>query len=168
VLIGLNLMLGPVDDRVEFTGDEIGFRYDPSWTLYAGDEGADDGGRRVVAHLATYELDAADRCTSSADPCLIAGELMPAGEVSLIFTARSEGTPPQPSPDADTVIGGAPAALEVTQVDNVYVAWWQLSPPGFPDRWIEVRADFRARRQIDVDRAFMAIQEILATVTFGG
>ena len=39
-------------------------------------------------------------------------------------------------------IGGEPAAFRIERESaRETVAWWQLSPPGFPDRWIEVRAD---------------------------
>jgi DnaJ domain len=165
VLIGLNAAFGRADSSEQFTSDRISFRYDPMWTLYPGDPQA-AGGQSVIAHLATYDLAPDERCTSAGAPCLIAGELMPVGAVSLLFTSWSEGAP-EASPSPDTLVGGEPAAVEVTQVDNVYVGWWQLSPPGFPDRWIEVRADFRATSQIDVDRAFIAIQDILDTVIFG-
>jgi hypothetical protein len=43
--------------------------------------------------------------------------------------------------DADDIIGGQPAAIERhTLGPETTEIWWQLSPPGFPDRWIEVHA----------------------------
>ena len=174
-LIGMNAVFGPSDPRSQFTSDEISFKVEPGWSVYPGGEEVADG-HRVIAHLASYALAPGEECTSPGEPCLMVGETMPAGQVSVLVTAWSEGTPPEPEPvvsrpfglDADDVIGGKPAVVEVTQVDDVYVAWWQLSPPGFPDRWIEVRADFRARRQIDVDRIFPALQARLDSVQFEG
>ena len=172
-LIGMNAVFGPSDPRSEFTSDEISFKVDPGWAVYPGEDEVARG-HRVIAHLARFGLAAEEQCTAAGEPCLMVGETMPAGEVSVVFTEWSEGTPPEPEPvtsrpyglDADDIIGGEPAVLEVTQVDDVYVAWWQLSPPGFPDRWIEVRADFRVSRQIDVDRIFPALQALLDSVEF--
>ena len=66
------------------------------------------------------------------------------------MTVWEGGSPPVPDPvtarpyglDADRIIGGNPAAFEIRNAARESaVAWWQLSPPDFPDRWIEVRAD---------------------------
>jgi len=102
------------------------------------------------------------------------GERMPEAQVSMVITSFNQGTPPEPEPvtrrpyglDADDIIGGQPAAFEVIEADDVFVVWWQLSPPGFPDRWIEVRADFRASHPIDRDRIFPTIQALLESVEF--
>jgi hypothetical protein len=45
------------------------------------------------------------------------------------------------------------------------VAWWQLSPPGFPDRWIEVRADI-AGLQRERQDFFDEIVAMLDTLQF--
>ena len=45
------------------------------------------------------------------------------------------------------------------------VAWWQLSPPGFPDLWIEVRADI-AGLQRERQDFFDEIVAMLGTVQF--
>jgi hypothetical protein len=132
-------------------------------------------GHRVVAHLADVGLDPTERCTTAGDPCLTTGERMPDGRVGVVITAWSEGSPPEPEPvterpfglDADAIIGGKPAAMEVTEVDDVFVVWWQLSPNDFPDRWIEVRADFRAANRIDRDRIFVTLQTLLDSVELG-
>jgi hypothetical protein len=84
-------------------------------------------------------------CTSFESPCQLEGAAIPSGEASILITAWERGTPPVPDPvvsrpfglDADAIIGGKPAAFEIEDG----VAWWQLSPPGFPDRWVEVRAE---------------------------
>ena len=113
-------------------------------------------------------------CTTAREACLVTGETIPDAEVSMVITAFNEGIPPEPEPvtrrpfglDADGIIGGQPAAFEVIQTDDVFVVWWQLSPPGFPDRWIEVRADFRASNAIDRERIFPTIQALLESVEF--
>ena len=81
--------------------------------------------------------------------------------------------PPVPDPvvsrpfglDADAMIGGRPAAAELRQVEDGVIAWWQLSPPDFPDRWIEVRADIGGR-PLDRDRVLSQIQAVLDTLEF--
>jgi hypothetical protein len=174
-LIGMNAVFGPSDPRTQFTSDEISFKVDPGWSVYPGEEEVANG-HRVIAHLASFGLAPDERCTSAGDPCLLVGETMPAGQVSVLVTAWSEGTPPEPEPvvsrpfglDADDFIGGEPAVVEVTQVDDVYVAWWQLSPPAFPDRWIEVRADFRSLSPLNVESISSALQALLDSVEFEG
>jgi len=168
VLIGLNAVAGPTDFRSEFTDAEISFKYDAGWTVYPGEPEL-VGGHRVVAQMASFGLTSDELCTSAGQPCLTTGDLMPDGEVAVVITAWSDGAPPEPEPEPEpvTIIGGEPAAVEVTQVADVFVAWWQLSPPGFPDRWIEVRADFRASRDVDGSRIFRALQDLLDSVEFG-
>ena len=74
--------------------------------------------------------------------------MIPPGEGLILITSHASGTPPVPEPvrqlpggaDADAIIGGEPAAHTRTELeDGLTLDWWQLSPPGFPDRWIEVR-----------------------------
>lgn len=163
--LGLYAAIGQSDIRSEFTSEEISFKYEPGWSAHPGEPEVVDG-QRVVAHVASFGLRPDELCTRAGEPCLTTGETMPEGEVSIVITAWTGGTPPIPAPTSDFVVGGEPAPAEVTRVEDVFVAWWQLSPPDFPDRWIEVRADFRASHQIEVSRAFVAIQDLLATVEF--
>lgn len=163
---GLYAVIGQSDTRSEFTSEDISFKYDPGWSLHPGEPDV-VGGQRVVAHLASFGLRPEELCNRAGEPCLTTGESMPEGQVSMVITAWREGTPQVPEPGTEFMVGGAPAARDVVQVEDVFTAWWQLSPPDFPDQWIEVRADFRARRQIDVNRAFEAIHVVLDSVEFG-
>ena len=173
VMLGIYTAFGTQDPRAEFVSDEISFRYEPGWSLYPGNGEVVDG-QRVIAHLASYGLLPEEQCTSPSQACHVAGETMPEAQVSMLITSWNEGIPPEPEPvrrlpfglNADGIIGGQPAAFEVVQEDDVFVVWWQLSPPGFPDRWIEVRADFRASHPIDRDRIFPTIQALLESVEF--
>ena len=173
VMLGIYTAFGQPDPRAEFVSEEISFRYEPGWELYPG-EGEVVAGQRVIAHVASFGLRPEEQCTSAAEACHLTGERMPEAQVSMIITSFNQGTPPEPEPvtrrpyglDADDIIGGQPAAFEVIEADDVFVVWWQLSPPGFPDRWIEVRADFRASHPIDRDRIFPTIQALLESVDF--
>jgi hypothetical protein len=173
VMLGIYTAVGQEDPRQEFVGDEISFRYEPGWSLYPGDAET-VAGQRVIAHLASFGLRPEEQCTDPREACHLTGETMPEAQVSMVITAWSQGIPPEPEPvtsrpfglDADGIIGGRPAAFEVIQADDVFVVWWQLSPPGFPERWIEVRADFRASHPVDRDRIFPTIQALLESVEF--
>lgn len=174
-MIGINAAFGQQDGRSDFTSEELTLKHEPSWSVYPGDAEVVDG-RRVIAQLASFGLLDEERCTAARKPCLLTGERMPEAQVSVVITSFTEGTPPEPEPvvarpyglDADAIIGGKPAVVEITEVDDVYVAWWQLSPPGFPDRWIQVRADFRAPHPIDRDRIINALQMLVDSMEFGG
>jgi hypothetical protein len=174
-MIGISAAVGQQDPRSDFVSSELTFKHDQGWTVYLGDGDVVDG-QHVIAQIASFGLTDEEKCTSAGNACLLTGERMPEGQVSVVITSFSEGTPPEPEPvttrpyglDADAMIGGKPAAVEITEVDDVFVAWWQLSPPGFPDRWIEVRADFRAPHPIDRDRIFGALTSLMDSVEFGG
>jgi hypothetical protein len=129
-----------------------------------------------VAHLVTYGVDPDLLCTSYGDECGLDITRIPSGEASIIVTSFEGGTPRVPDPvvslpyglDADAIIGGEPAAFERQVVDvKTTLLWWQLSAPGFPDRWIEVRAVLRglALDQTDVQGE---VDALLDTVSFGG
>ncbi|MGH2386070.1 MAG: J domain-containing protein, partial [Candidatus Limnocylindria bacterium] len=173
LMIGVSVASQPVDGRLRFTSDQLEFAYPPDWTLAPGadDEPAE---HRVVAHLVTFGVEPANLCTSFADPCDLAGAAIPPGEASIVITAWEGGTPPVPDPvvarpfglDADDIIGGEPAAREVREgEDETSIVWWQLSPPGFPDRWIEIRAEIGGQR---LEQATMLdeIQAVLDTIQF--
>jgi hypothetical protein len=173
VMIGVSLASAPADDRARFDGDLLSFAYPRDWVLTPGD-GTDSDEHRVIAHLVTFAVDPTLVCTSFIRPCPLTDDAVPAGEASIVITAWEGGTPPEPEPvtsrpyglDADAIIGGKPAASELRIVDeDTTVAWWQLSPPGFPDRWIEIRADIggmeREREQVVGD-----INAILESMTF--
>ena len=173
LMIGVSMASQPADDRIRFASDELSFLRPPEWTVVAGDD-TDPRDYRVIAHLATFGLEPGQECTSFADPCDLAGDDVPPGEASIVITAWEGGTPPVPDPiisrpfglDADRMIGDEPAAFELReQSRDRAVAWWQLSPPGFPDRWIEVRAEIGGQ-QLERTEMIAQIDGVLATLTF--
>lgn len=150
-MIALAQVAGPPDDRATFESDELRFEYPSDWIVEPGVPSEAEERHRVVAHLVTFLVDGR-LCTSFADPCTLEPADIPAGEASMVITAWDTGTPPVPDPvinrpaglDADAIIGGRPAAFDRREIDeDTTVLWWQLSPPGFPDRWIEVTAVLR-------------------------
>jgi hypothetical protein len=149
-MIGLAAIATPAAATEAFEDEAVRFSYPVEWIVAPGVGEAD--GHRVVAHLLTFGVETDQLCTSFADPCTLEPEDIPAGEASIVITAWDGGTPPVPDPvinrpaglDADAIIGGRPAAFERREIDeDTTVLWWQLSPPGFPDRWIEVTAVLR-------------------------
>jgi hypothetical protein len=172
LMIRVTLASRPVDDRLSFAGDELSFAYPPDWQLFPGD-GADAPDHRVIAHVVTFDIEPTQQCTSFATPCPLTGDAIPPGEASILISAWEGGTPPVADPvtfrpfgrDADRIIGGKPAASEMEEVEGGVIAWWQLSPPGFPDRWIEIRADVGGQR-LDRERVLAAIDAMLETLEF--
>jgi curved DNA-binding protein CbpA len=138
------------------------------WRAFEGD-GSDTAGHRVLAHITSYEISDEERCRSFEDTCPITPETVPPDAVSLLITEWDAGTPPIPDPilsrpfgrDAERIIGGEPAAFELRRLEDGAIAWWQLSPPGFPDRWIEVEA-FLGGGRFDQDRSVRDIDGMLA------
>ena len=149
LMIGVTLAARPPDDRARFEDAQLSFVHPPDWNVAAGD-GTDLASHRVLAHVVTFSIATRDYCTNFASPCQVTGENIPPGEASILITAWQGGTPPVPDPvtsrpfglDADAIIGGEPAAFEIRDESRDHLTyWWQLSPPGFPDRWIEVTAE---------------------------
>jgi len=171
VLLGIALTADATDlPRMELDG--LTLQLPEEWVAHAGD-GTDPAGHRVIAHLASYGVEPAQLCTSFESQCPIGPGDVPAGEASVVITGWSDGTPPIPDPilsrpfgrDAERIIGGEPAAFELRRSDEGAIAWWQLSPPGFPDRWIEVRA-FLGGGRFEQDRGVRGIDEMLRTLRF--
>ena len=173
LMIGVSMAAQPSDDGPRFVGEQVSFEYPPEWNVAPGD-GTDPAGHQVLAHLVTYSIATRELCTSFTDPCDLAIDDIPPGEASILMTVWEGGSPPVPDPvtarpyglDADRIIGGNPAAFEIRDAARESaVAWWQLSPPDFPDRWIEVRADIAG---LELERADMiaAIDAMLATLEF--
>ena len=174
VMVGVSLASSPRDDRVAFEDSAIRFLHPPEWTVVPGDP-TDPPAHRVVAHLVTYDVDPDLLCNSYGDECGLDVTQVPAGEASIIVTAFEGGTPRVPDPlislpfglDADALIGGQAAAFERQVVDvKTTLLWWQLSPPGFPDRWIEVRAVLRGF-SLDQTNVRGEVEMLLDTVSFG-
>jgi len=172
-MVGLSFAVGPSDDRVRFESRELAFLHPPEWIVAAGD-GSSNESHRVVAHVVTFGIEPDALCTAFDEPCAIDGEAIPPGEASLIMTAWDEGTPPVPDPvvtrpfglDADAVIGGRPAAIDTQDLgDDTLLVWYQLSPPGFPNRWIEVNVLVRGP-SLDQARILDEVALLLDTVEF--
>lgn len=176
VMVGISMAASEAPDqqaRPLFTSEELSFRLPDDWIVTPGASGQPPG-HRVIAHIVTFYADpSSQRCTTFADPCALTGEAIPPGEASVIVTAWQGGPPPVPEPlvqrtyglDADRIIGGEPAAFEWESAAEGAIAWWQLSPPGFPDRWIEVRAEIGGQ-QIERNAMLNEIDTVLASVEF--
>src|SRR5918994_2323487 len=173
VVVGIVFTAGAGDDpstRVRLRG--MSLVVPDGWRAFEGD-GTDPAGHQVLAHLVSYELDATERCLSFDDACPDSTGDVPPGEASIVITAWSGGRPPVPDPilerpfgrDAERIIGGEPAAFELRRSDDGAIAWWQLSPQGFPDRWIEVEALLGGGR-FEQDRGVRAIDEMLLSLRF--
>lgn len=173
LMIGISAASQPADERLRFTSGELSFAYPPDWSLTPGDA-TDPVGHRVLAHIVTFAVEPAQLCTSFARPCELTGDAIPPGHASIVISAWEGGTPPVPDPvvsrpfglDADAIIDGQPAASEYRRAqDGTLVAWWQLSPPGFPDRWIEIRADISGPQR-EQDEMLSDVENMLSTAEF--
>ena len=176
VMVGIALATQPADDRVALETPALTLLHEPDWVLSVGD-GDDPPQHRVVAHLATWSVDRTLLCTTYGEVCGIEASAIPPGEALILITSHEGGEPPVADPvrslpyglDADAMIGGAPAAYDFTQVEpGIDLAWWQLSPPGFPDEWIEVRALIRATDPARESEMLAEIQAMLGTLEFEG
>jgi hypothetical protein len=174
-MLVISTTFGPVDPRLTFASEGITFRYPDDWTLSEG-HAAEDGGQSVIAHLTTYGIDPDEMCLDIEESCTVAGEDIPAGEASIVITEYRAGTPLVTDPvtempaglEADAIIGGEPAAYMVQRMSDGLIAWWQLSPPGFPDRWMEVRAEISGAAGPDVDDSdrLGEIWDMVGTIEF--
>jgi hypothetical protein len=163
----LTLRAGPPAEVNSFDNDDVSFTYPSDWSLAGGDQGQDPA-HRVIAHLVTFPVADNEVCTNFDDPCPLTGDGMPAVGASVVMTSWEGGTPRIADPenlDAEE-IGGEPAAFRIERSGRrETVAWWQLSPPGFPDRWIEVRADI-AGLQRERQDLFDEIVAVLDSLEF--
>ncbi len=169
VVVGGVLVSSSVTDagseRIELGG--VSLVLPDGWRAFEGDD-TDAAGHRVLAHITSYEIADDERCLSFDDACPITPATVPPDAVSMLITEWDTGTPPIPDPilsrpfgrDAERIIGGEPAAFELRRLDDGAIAWWQLSPPGFPDRWIEVEA-FLGGGRFDQDRSVRDIDGML-------
>lgn len=167
VMVGVSLASAPEDPRLRFEDPAIAFLHPPEWTVVAGAPDEPDA-HRLVAHLVTYGADPDLLCTSFGEACGLDVSRIPAGEASIIITAFSGGTPPEPDPTARGMVGGRPAAFEAETVDeDTRLLWWQLSPPDFPDRWIEVRAVTRGL-SLDQEDVRAEVEQLVESIDLGG
>jgi hypothetical protein len=165
----------PASDAAEpagigFDAGELTFRHPDGWQVAPGDDAGDP---RILAHLATFAVDPESMCTRLDRECAVTGDSIPAGNASILISAWAAGTPPVVDPvirrpyglDVARIIGDAPAAFRFTGGTDAAVAWWQLSPPGFPDRWIEVHAELSGGR-LEQETLLNEIDAFLQTVEF--
>ena len=174
VVVGIGLVAATpsVGEQPRFTTDAMSFVDPGDWVIAAGvaDQPAD---HRVLAHVVTFAIEPLSLCTSFEQPCELTADVIPPGEASIVMTAWESGPPPVPDPiqrrafglDAQRIIGDEPAAFRLRRFTDSAIAWWQLSPPGFPDRWIEVEATIGGQ-VIEQDAVMRAIERLLATVQF--
>ena len=172
-MVAVSAASTPADPRLAFEGDGLEFLYDPTWTVVEGDtQGAP--AHRLLAHLVTWDADPESLCTTYGEACGIPPVEIPAGGASVLITAFEGGVPPVPEPvvtrpfglDADAIIGGQPAAFDLEEVDDdLSIAWWQLSPPRFPDRWIEVHALIRSPEVLESE-VMGDLQRLLDSIDF--
>ena len=175
VMVAITILSsGPEPGRYRFTSRDIELEYPDGWTQARG-VAEQPAAHRIIVHLVSYHLPTADMCTAFGEPCSPAPEEIPRGEGSVTVIAYEGGTPPEPEPlisrpfglDADAMIGGQPAAMERQPAgDGRTLVWWQLSPPGFPDRWIEVNA-IVADTNLEESAVLAEIEEMLETLEFG-
>lgn len=169
VMLGVSAASQPPDTRVRFQSEEISFLHPDDWTVAGGAEGQDVA-HRIIAHLVSFPVGDDELCRRFEEECTFADGTVPAGEASILITAWRSGEPQVPDPanaGGDAIIGGRPAALEISRTEEgVMTAWWQLSPPGFPFRWIEIRADIAGQGR-EADAVVTEIQAMLETVEFG-
>ena len=72
--------------------------------------------------------------------------------------------------DADDIIGGQPGSHQPGHTLGPcrrpsLSSWWQLSPPGFPDRWIEVNAEIGGQ-EFERQEMIASIEAVLETLEF--
>ena len=166
------LASAPEAELPRVTAGELSFANPQEWVIARGEE-EQPAAHRVLAHMVTYAIEPLSACSNAAEPCELTGDAVPPGEASIVITAFESGTPPVPDPiqrrayglDAQRIIGGEPAAFRLRRLVDSAEAWWQLSPPGFPDRWIEVRADIGGQ-VLEQDEMMAQIEGLLATVEF--
>ncbi|HEX2765416.1 MAG TPA: J domain-containing protein [Candidatus Limnocylindria bacterium] len=181
LLLGTGVVIGAViggstkaTQTATFATDGLRMDVPDDWRVVPGDGDAPGAPQRVVAHVVTFPVTDDELCTAFGRPCALADARIPVGEASIVITAFSEGTPPVPEPvrdlpgglEADRLIGGQPAAFELRGGANGYLAWWQLSPPGFPDEWIEVTARVGGRNQDAAQAMLSAVDAMVESVEF--
>jgi hypothetical protein len=165
VVAVISLAAGPQVSTTRFESSDVTFTYPSDWTVGDGVTGQDRA-HRVIAHLVTFPVTEGELCTTFDDPCPLAAGGMPAVGASVVITAWEGGTPRIADPADLTAgdIGGAPSAFRIERSGpRETVAWWQLSPPGFPDRWIEVHADIaglQRERQAMLDEVVAMLESL--------
>ena len=156
-----------------FSASELRMEVPEDWRIAVGDTPSSGAAHRVIAHVVSFPVNDGELCTTFVESCALAESRIPVGEASVVIVAWNEGEPPVPEPvtprpaglDADRIIGGQPAAFELRGGADGYLAWWQLSPPGFPDRWIEITARVGGRQE-RADAMLATIDAMIESIEF--
>lgn len=165
IMVVVAMVAGPPSHRLTYLGGEVQFQYPDTWNLTEAGHPA-PAGHRVVAHLTSFSTGPDERCLVFSERCRWEGQTLPSGGASVQIIEWDFGPPPDPEPSGALVIGGEPAVHAQTTVGGEMLsAWWQLSPPGFPDRWIEVRAEIRGG-ELERGRRMAEILTMLDSLTF--
>jgi hypothetical protein len=172
VVLVVTAIIGGSAPNPQLSTDAISLEYPSDWVVRIGD-GEDAPEDRLEAHLATWNVDPARMCSTYGEACGVQASEIPPGNAMILITSHTGRVPPIPEPEATlpagaegvVTVGGAPAALEMSRTEEgLVVAVWQLSPPGFPDRWIEIRALVLGTPR--PDSVLEEIEDVLATVEF--
>jgi hypothetical protein len=175
-LLVAGILFGPFGSAAPTTTytvpDLLRMEVPADWRIADGDPGQDPA-HRVAAHVLSFPVTDDEVCTAFGDDCALGGAGVPAGEASVIVTEWSGGSPPVPEPvrtrpaglDADRIIGGQPAVYEQRGTEDGVIAWWQLSPPGFPDRWIEVHAVIGGSGS-DLEDIYTSVDAMVESIEF--
>ena len=175
VMVGISLAASSPsvqDSGARIARDGLSFTLPASWVVAQGASGQPVE-HRIVAHAVTFALEPAELCTTFGETCNLGVDSVPPGNASIVVTAWEGGPPPVADPvrrrpyglHADRIIGGEPAAFRWEPGGDGALAWWQLSPPGFPDRWFEVHATIGGGVR-EQHTMLARIEGMLATVRF--
>ena len=166
LMLSLSLAVGPPAQTRTFTSDEVTFDYPSAWTLTPAVDVDADATHRVIAHLTSFSTDTDERCIVFTIRCHWEERALPAGGASIQLFEYTDVPPPGPEPDRSLLIGGRPSARAQTTVGDEFLsAWWLLSPPDYPDRWIEVRAEIRGG-ELERGRRMAQIDAMLDSLEF--
>jgi len=166
-MVFLSTVVSPAASFESLGTNALFAQYPTEWVSVVGD-GDDSPADRVVAHIATWNADPARLCTAYGQACGIQTADIPPGQASVLITSHEGREPPVPDPGNELTTRGTPAAYELTRVETgLALAWWQLSPPDFPERWIEVRALIRETSPpASGSEVLTEIEAMLATLEF--
>jgi hypothetical protein len=149
-----------------FTGGDLSFSYPEGWRLYPGqDEPVERAGHAVIAHLATNEVAPDERCLTFDQPCGLTASSLPTGAISIVVTEWRGEDPPLAVLEGAREVDGRPSAYRADRFRQGARFVWQVSPPDFPERWFEIRADAGGSAEWQ-NEADDIVEEIVGTIRF--
>ena len=158
----------PFGGARSFDTDGLALLYPEGWSIYPGEDprpGPGEEGHAVIAQLASGPIAPENRCVSFSMPCVGQRPSLGTGQVVVLITEWQGGPPPLERLDAGPQVAGAPAAFRSERFRPIASFLWQLSPPGFPDRWFEVTAHAGGGDEAQ-NAAQDVLNELLDTVRF--